>query len=262
MLLDAAIWGLYSIMGRVVMRNRSNLSATAFATWFALPPLLVGAALEWRTTPPDLTPAGLLGVLYIGVFAAFLAVVLWNEGVRRTGPSGAMAFYNMLPVFGALLGALFLGERLAPLQVAGAGPRRPRRIDQRPMEKFHFTAARAEHFARLALGCIGREYPYNPATRSTARPTAACPAKCTPAFYGCFDWHSAVHGHWLLVRVTPLSRSAERGLDPGSAERSPLAREPGGRDGLLRGAGPEGIRADVRLGVAVQAGGGTGGVGG
>jgi drug/metabolite transporter (DMT)-like permease len=121
MVLDAAIWGLYSIMGRVVMRNRSNLSATAFATWFALPPLLVGAALEWRTNPPDLTPAGFIGVLYIGVFAAFLAVVLWNEGVRRTGPSGAMAFYNMLPVFGALLGALFLGERLAPLQVAGAG---------------------------------------------------------------------------------------------------------------------------------------------
>jgi drug/metabolite transporter (DMT)-like permease len=120
MLLDAAIWGLYSIMGRVVMRNRSNLSATAFATWFALPPLLVGAILEWQTNPPDLTPAGFLGVLYIGVFAAFLAVVLWNEGVRRTGPSGAMAFYNMLPVFGALLGALFLGERLAPLQVAGA----------------------------------------------------------------------------------------------------------------------------------------------
>ena len=121
MLLDAAIWGLYSIMGRVVMRNRSNLSATAFATWFALPPLLIGAALEWRTTPPTLTPAGFLGVLYIGVFAAFLAVILWNEGVRRTGPSGAMAFYNMLPVYGALLGALFLGERLAPPQVAGAG---------------------------------------------------------------------------------------------------------------------------------------------
>lgn len=121
MLLDAAIWGLYSILGRVVMRNRSNLSATAFATWFALPPLLIGAALEWRTNPPNLSLPGVLGVLYIGVFAAFVAVILWNEGVRRTGPSGAMAFYNMLPVFGALLGALFLGERLNPLQVAGAG---------------------------------------------------------------------------------------------------------------------------------------------
>jgi drug/metabolite transporter (DMT)-like permease len=121
MLVAAALWGLYSILGRVVMRSRSNLSATSFATWFALPPLLIAAAVEWRTAPPALTPAGLAGVLYIGIFAAFFAVILWNEGVRRTGPSGAMAFYNMLPVFGALLGALFLGERLAPLQVAGAG---------------------------------------------------------------------------------------------------------------------------------------------
>lgn len=121
MLLATALWSLYSIVGRAAMRDRSNLSATTFATWFALPPLLAGAALEWRTTPPALTPPGVLGVLYIGVFAAFAANVLWNEGVRRTGPTGAMAFYNMLPVYGVLLAALFLGERLAPLQVAGAG---------------------------------------------------------------------------------------------------------------------------------------------
>lgn len=121
MLLAAAIWGLYSIMGRVVMRHRSNLSATTFATWFALPLLLIAAFAESQAAPPTLTLPGWLGVLYIGVFAAFMAVILWNEGVRRTGPSGAMAFYNMLPVFGAVLGALFLDERLAPLQVAGAG---------------------------------------------------------------------------------------------------------------------------------------------
>jgi hypothetical protein len=30
---------------------------------------------------------------------------------------------------------------------------------------------------------------------------AAPPRKLTPAFYGCYDWHSSVHGHWLLVRL-------------------------------------------------------------
>jgi drug/metabolite transporter (DMT)-like permease len=120
MLLAVVLWGLYSIMGQVVMRRRSNLSATAFATWLALPALLLLTALEWRSTPLVLTPLGALGVFYIGVFAAFFAVILWNEGVRRTGPSGAMAFYNMLPVFGALLGALFLDERLSAPQYAGA----------------------------------------------------------------------------------------------------------------------------------------------
>jgi drug/metabolite transporter (DMT)-like permease len=121
MLFDVVLWGLYSIMGQVVMRRRSNVSATAFATWLALPLLILFAVLEVRVAPPTLTPVGALGVLYIGVFAAFLAVILWNEGVRRTGPAGAMAFYNMLPVFGALLGALFLGERLTGTQIAGAG---------------------------------------------------------------------------------------------------------------------------------------------
>lgn len=120
MLVAVALWGLYSIAGRVVMQRRSNLSATAFATWLSLPLLLLLAAFEWGAAAPALTPLGALGVLYIGVFAAFFAVILWNEGVRQTGPSGAMAFYNMLPVFGALLGALFLGERLSALQGAGA----------------------------------------------------------------------------------------------------------------------------------------------
>ncbi len=151
MLLDAAIWALYSIMGRVVMRGRSNLSATAFATWFALPPLLVAAAFEWRTAPPDLTPAGVLGVLYIGVFAAFVAVILWNEGVRRTGPTGAMAFYNMLPVFGALLGALVPGRAPGAPASGRRRPRRAWRIDQRPMEDFSLTETRARRFAALAL---------------------------------------------------------------------------------------------------------------
>ena len=109
MLFDVVLWALYSIMGRVVMRRRSTLSATAYATWLALPLLLLFAALEIRGAPPALTSAGAIGVLYIGVFAAFVAVILWNEGVRRTGPAGAMAFYNMLPVFGALLGGAVSG---------------------------------------------------------------------------------------------------------------------------------------------------------
>jgi len=30
------------------------------------------------------------------------------------------------------------------------------------------------------------------------------PRQLTPAFYGCYDWHSSVHGHWLLVRLARL----------------------------------------------------------
>ena len=59
--------------------------------------------------------------LYIGVFSTCLAYLAWNEGVRRVGPDGAMAFYNMLPVFGVLMGALFLGERMTAGQWLGGG---------------------------------------------------------------------------------------------------------------------------------------------
>ncbi|MGQ9489950.1 MAG: DMT family transporter [Anaerolineae bacterium] len=116
---NVALWGLYSIMSRIVTRERSAVWATAFSTWFAVPMLLPGAVLEWRQAPPTWSWQVLLGVLYVGVFAAFLAFWARNEGVRRVGPTGAMAFYHMLPVFGTLLVALFLGEHLASSQLLG-----------------------------------------------------------------------------------------------------------------------------------------------
>ncbi len=63
-------------------------------------------------------------------------------------------------------------------------------------------------FARLALGCVGKEYPnkldHVLADDSHVRP----PRELHPAFYGCYDWHSAVHGHWLLVRLLRTSPGA------------------------------------------------------
>lgn len=63
------------------------------------------------------------------------------------------------------------------------------------------TPALASRFAGLALRCIGREYPYQPAHVITGPDDIATPRALHPAFYGCFDWHSAVHGHWLLAHV-------------------------------------------------------------
>lgn len=59
----------------------------------------------------------------------------------------------------------------------------------------------AAPFARLALGCIEREYPNKLAHVLADAGDVGTPRQLTPAFYGCFDWHSAVHGHWLLVRL-------------------------------------------------------------
>jgi hypothetical protein len=64
-----------------------------------------------------------------------------------------------------------------------------------------FDAAAAERFARLALACVDQEYPNKISHVLNSDADVAPPRKLTPAFYGCYDWHSSVHGHWLLVRL-------------------------------------------------------------
>ena len=66
------------------------------------------------------------------------------------------------------------------------------------------NAATAERFAALALACVDREYPNQIRHVMTSDDDAGTPRQLTPSFYGCFDWHSAVHGHWLLVRLSRL----------------------------------------------------------
>lgn len=62
-------------------------------------------------------------------------------------------------------------------------------------------AATAQRFADLALGCVHREYPNKVAHVLSSDADVKPPRELTPAFFGCFDWHSSVHGHWLLARL-------------------------------------------------------------
>jgi hypothetical protein len=71
-----------------------------------------------------------------------------------------------------------------------------------------FDAAAAERFAGLALSCLHREYPNKIAHVLNSTDDVKAPSELTPAFYGCYDWHSAVHGHWLLVRLTRMYQDA------------------------------------------------------
>jgi len=80
-------------------------------------------------------------------------------------------------------------------------------------------AATAERFANLALACIHREYPNKTGHHIlTSDRDVRPPRELTPAFYGCFDWHSAVHGHWMLARLArlfpeaPFAAKARRAL--------------------------------------------------
>ena len=77
--------------------------------------------------------------------------------------------------------------------------------------KVSLTETEASHFARLALRCIQKEYPNKPDHTINDGGDVRSPRAIHPAFYGCFDWHSTVHGHWMLVhllRLLPSMREA------------------------------------------------------
>lgn len=61
--------------------------------------------------------------------------------------------------------------------------------------------ATAGRFAALALACVQKEYPNKIAHVLNSADDVKAPHELTPAFYGCYDWHSSVHGHWLLARL-------------------------------------------------------------
>jgi hypothetical protein len=65
----------------------------------------------------------------------------------------------------------------------------------------NFDINAADRFAKLALACVHKEFPNKISHTLNSDADVAPPRKLTPAFYGCYDWHSSVHGHWLLVRL-------------------------------------------------------------
>jgi hypothetical protein len=67
----------------------------------------------------------------------------------------------------------------------------------------------AARFAALALKCLHAEYPNHISHTLSSDADAKPPRELTPAFYGCYDWHSDVHGHWLLVRLIRLFPDAD-----------------------------------------------------
>lgn len=59
----------------------------------------------------------------------------------------------------------------------------------------------ASRLAQMALAGVTREYPHKPEHLLNAATDLRTPRALHPAFYGCYDWHSAVHSHWMLARL-------------------------------------------------------------
>src|SRR5689334_23302848 len=108
----------------------------------------------------------------------------------------------------------------------------------RPSPQSGLDIEAASRFARLALDCVHKEYPNKISHSMNSDADVAPPRRLTPAFYGCYDWHSAVHGHWLLARLArtfpdaPFAAPARAALAR-SLTRANIEREVA----YLRGAG-------------------------
>ncbi|MCI0743686.1 MAG: DUF2891 family protein [Gemmataceae bacterium] len=87
---------------------------------------------------------------------------------------------------------LIVAASISPSQSSGKG------------DVFQMNQEQASLFARLALKGIHKEYPNKPADVLNSDKDVLSPRAVHPAFYGCFDWHSSVHGHWMLVRLLRL----------------------------------------------------------
>jgi hypothetical protein len=99
------------------------------------------------------------------------------------------------------------------------------------MSALNLDESSAAKFAGLALDCVSREYPSKIAHVLYSQGDARTPRELTPAFYGCYDWHSAVHGHWLLARLARLFPNAPFATDA--------------RDVLARNITPQSIAVEV-----------------
>ncbi|MFN2577729.1 MAG: DUF2891 domain-containing protein [Pyrinomonadaceae bacterium] len=115
-----------------------------------------------------------------------------------------------------LISGLILGV-LCAVPVAAA---------QSSTSKLSLSEIQASHFAALAMKCIQKEYPNKLDHTINDREDVRNPRAMHPAFYGCFDWHSTVHGHWMLVHLLrlfpnlPESKQIRAALDANLSEKN------------------------------------------
>jgi len=107
---SAVIWAFYAVFGRRAMRHRSAVAATALSNFLGLPILIVAAFFELQYIPLNLRWETIFAIAHVSVVPTIIGYWSWNRAVGSLGAGGAMVFYNTLPLYGVVLGALFLDE--------------------------------------------------------------------------------------------------------------------------------------------------------
>ncbi|MDH3472795.1 MAG: DMT family transporter [Rhodospirillales bacterium] len=122
LLFASTLWASYSVL---LKRKPPALEVMALTTAVVLTgallttPLYLWEMSQGRFVP--LTAESVAAIGYVSLFAGVLAYIAWNRGVGMVGPNKAGLFLHLLPVYGALLAALILGEQLRAYHFAGFG---------------------------------------------------------------------------------------------------------------------------------------------
>ena len=116
----AVCWALYTVFGARILRRHTPLVATTWAivagTLFMAP---VGIAQLATSDLSRIGPPVILAVIYAGILAAGFSNVVVFNGLRLLGPTRVSAFQTLVPALAVVLAAVFLGEAIRPIQVAG-----------------------------------------------------------------------------------------------------------------------------------------------
>lgn len=117
---SVASWVTYGIVGKIVMKGIPPLLVTTVTTIVGTMPLF--ALVWWEGGWPSLSQLSgqiFVELLYMGVFASVIAMVLWNEGISRIGASKTSAYMNLVPINAMWIAALFYGESIHWAQLVG-----------------------------------------------------------------------------------------------------------------------------------------------
>jgi drug/metabolite transporter (DMT)-like permease len=118
-LLSVVAWAAYTLLlpKRPAVHPLAFLFAiAAIGTLATLPFYLIEIATGRHI---HASPGAWAAIAYAGIFPAFLGFIFWNKGVEEVGASRAGLFIHLMPAFGILLAALFLGERLMSFHFIG-----------------------------------------------------------------------------------------------------------------------------------------------
>jgi drug/metabolite transporter (DMT)-like permease len=94
------------------MRHRSPVAATALSCFLCVPILVAATLFELQHIPLNLRLETIAAIAHICVVPTIFGYWSWNRAVLALGAGGAMVFYNTLPLYGAIMGAVLLSEPL------------------------------------------------------------------------------------------------------------------------------------------------------